>query len=257
VVFADGESSQVLTINVMTDSVPEANEDFSVVLAPLPDAGEPTLLDPSAAKLELIANDASLVEIDGLAFDPHGNLFGALEADDPSVGGVVYIDKHTGAVATLVTGIARADQIAFNPVTGNFFVTSESQPESTQDRIYDVSITYDANHISISAVAQSLTTALPVNNLEGLVVLETTSAFGSIGDVCVAEDIANGDIVHVDPGTGGGSTHGDLFVSEQAAQSVYKISFDTGLSAAGTIVNDDSTTTVLLSEDFADGDFAG
>ena len=50
---------------------------------------------------------------------------------------------------------------------------------------------------------------------------------------------------------------GDLFVSEQAAQSVYKISFDTGLSAAGTIVNDDSTTTVLLSEDVADGDFAG
>jgi hypothetical protein len=82
----------------------------------------PALYDPTIGVLELVTPTAaaqqSLNVIDGLAFDNYGNLFGVREITGSS-GGVVYIDKATGSVTTLVTGISRADQIAIHP-NGDF-----------------------------------------------------------------------------------------------------------------------------------------
>ena len=158
-----------------------------VAFFPTRKAGAAAMLAPGVnGSLELVAQDAALDLVDGLAFDAFGNLFAALEIRGSS-GGVVWIDKATGDVATLVTGISRADQIDIHP-SGDFYVTSEVVPESVTDRLYRVAVTYDASNRPESAVAQSVTTSLAIDNPEGIVVLEADSAFGQVGDIYVAED---------------------------------------------------------------------
>ena len=64
--------------------------------------------------ISLVAHDpTNLFRVDGLAFDAAGNLLGALEIVGPD-GGLVYVDKSSGTVTRMVSGISGADQIAFN-----------------------------------------------------------------------------------------------------------------------------------------------
>lgn len=108
------------------------------MLMPIAAGAAPSLREPGAGSLELVAADAvQLLEIDGLAFDGFGNLFGALEIDGVD-GGVVYIDKLTGVVTKLTSGIDRADQIALDS-SGDFFVTSEARPPASATmRVYRI-----------------------------------------------------------------------------------------------------------------------
>ena len=161
-------------------------------LGPVSASGQ-SLIDPTSASLTLLTppdQSPFLDKIDGLAFDASGNLFGALEISGSS-GGVVSIDTTTGSVTELTTGISRADQIAFDPDSGDFFVTSEITPASTSNRIYKVAITYGGG-VPVSAVAVSLDTDISINNPEGIVVLPPASDYGNSGDLLVAE--------HADPG---------------------------------------------------------
>lgn len=159
----------------------------------------PILSNPAEGVLGLVAQDASgLDNIDGLAFDSLGNLFGALEIDKDGggnpQGGVVYVDKVTGTVASLISNIDRADQIAYDSTTSTptnavFFVTSESRdPASTTDRLFRIEISYNLG-VPQAATSQSLTTSAALLGLEGLVVLEEdASSYGAAGDVLVSED---------------------------------------------------------------------
>jgi sugar lactone lactonase YvrE len=161
----------------------------------------PTLA-PGIGTLELVATHAMLLdEIDGLAFDHLGNLFGALEINGAN-GGVVYIDKTSGTVTPLTMGISRADQIAFDPSSHDFFVTSEeSAGSATEQRIYRVTPAY-VNGVPVAAgtVVTNLTTTLGINEPEGLVVIENNgSSFGSAGELIVAEDLDPGRILHLTP----------------------------------------------------------
>lgn len=165
---------------------------------------DPILSDATIGTLELVTPDPAeqnkLNKIDGLAFDPFGNLLGVKEILGET-GGVVYIDKQTGAVTVLVTGISRADQIALHP-SGDLLVTSEVTPGATTDRVYRVTPAYNASNVPTSATATSLTTSQAINNPEGLVVLDAAGPFGDVGDLYVAEDIVDGKVFHVDPDTG-------------------------------------------------------
>ena len=164
----------------------------------------PQLSDPSAATLELVTRSAEdrakLNLIDGLAFDAFGNLFGALEISG-ALGGVVAIDKFTGRVTGLVSGISRADQIALHP-GGDFFVTSEVRPASTSNRLFRVTVEYDEAHVPVSATRSSISSSLGIDNPEGLVVLEENGDFGLPGDAIIAEDKLAGRILLVAPGSG-------------------------------------------------------
>ncbi len=174
---------------------------LALCFGPRPLLAQPVLDVVGIGTLEMVADEKEtdvLDEVDGLAFDQFGNLFAALEITG-SDGGVVYIDKDTGAVTPLVTGISRADQIAFDS-NGDLFVTSEETPGSTTDRLYRLDITYNGSNVPISATKASITTTDTINNPEGLVVLETGQTFGTAtaGDMFVAEDINTGRIMRVD-----------------------------------------------------------
>lgn len=175
------------------------------LLSPAAAGALPVLTDPGEGTLELVTPPSEATKlnlIDGLAFDSYGNLFGCLEISGGS-GGVVYIDKATGAVTTLVTGISRSDQIALHP-SGDFLVTSEVSGASTTARLYRLTVGYDAMQVPQAATtsAVSITTSLAINDPEGCAVLETTGAYGNTGDVFVAEDVNPGRILRVDPATG-------------------------------------------------------
>ncbi len=113
----------------------------------------PVLTDPSVGQLSLVAaNPARLPRIDGLAFDAHGNLFGALETAG-SDGGIVYIDKQTGNVTPLHIGtIQGADQIRFAP-DGRLYATNELTPASINDRVFRLDIQYGAGNRPVGAGA--------------------------------------------------------------------------------------------------------
>jgi sugar lactone lactonase YvrE len=113
------------------------------------------------------------------------------------------VDTASGAVAVLVTGISRADQIALHP-SGDLFVTSEVHPAATTGRLFRVSVAYDGAGLPLplASSATSVATSLSVDNPEGLVVLARASAYGAAGDLLVAEDLAAGRLLHVAPGTG-------------------------------------------------------
>ena len=179
-------------------------------------ASTQVLVDSAVGLLERLTTSPLLFQIDGLAFDANGNLFGALERDDPTAG-VVYINKATGAVTTLVTGIVRADQIAYHAPSATFFVTAESRgPASTTERIYQVTPSYD-NGVPISAVANSLTTSLTIFGPEGLVVLDSPYASAAAGDLIVGEDAVNGRILTIDDTANAGIHTASILVGAAAA----------------------------------------
>jgi len=75
----------------------------------------PELADPGAGVLELVTppeTAAQLDRVDGLAFDPLGNLFAALGIPG-YLGGVVVVDVEAGGVQLIAPRISRADQVAF------------------------------------------------------------------------------------------------------------------------------------------------
>ena len=247
VTFNPSDTTQIISIDVSGDTNVEADEGFSVYIAlPLPGSTSPFLSDPSLGILEMVAEeDSGLVEIDGLAFDNFGNLFGALEINGAS-GGVVYIDTSTGVVTNLVSNLPRADQIAFDPISGSLFVTSEVQPGSTTDRVFRLDPTYDASNVPISLLATSITTTIPINNPEGLVVLESTGAYGNAGELIVAEDISDGQIVHLTP-TGTGSVLVDTSESLQRPEGMAFGDFN-GAASAALFVAETSDDNVLRVE---------
>jgi sugar lactone lactonase YvrE len=176
------------------------------ILACCAPAGAQTLADPSAGVLELVTPDpaeqAKLDHTDGLAFDAFGNLFAVLEISGAG-GGVVSVDKATGLVTVLVTGISRADQIALD-ASGDFLLTSEITPASSTARVYRLTVGYGAGNVPQAATtsASSVTTSLAVDNPEGLVVLPAAGPYGAAGDLYVAEDRNPGRILHVVPASG-------------------------------------------------------
>ena len=184
---------------------------LSMAAAPLSARAGPQLDDPSAGTLELVTLSLGdrwkLDKIDGLAFDSFGNLFGALEVPG-LLGGVVHIDKFTGEVTRLAFGIPRADQIALHP-SGDLLVTSEVRPPSTSNRLFRVSVEYDADRVPVSASRSSIGTSLALDNPEGLVVLEGSGDFGLSGDAIVAEDRNPGRILVIAPDGG----HASVLVS--------------------------------------------
>ena len=256
VLFGPGETSQIVSVDVSGDIDLEENESFSVYIGPpVGGPGSPFLSDPSVGVFELVAEqDLDLVEIDGLAFDNFGNLFGALEIDG-SAGGVAYIDPDTGTVTTLVSNIPRADQIAFDPTSGSFYLTSEVTPGSLTDRVFRLDPTYDGNNIPISLSATSITTTFSIDNPEGLVVLQTAGAYGAPGDLIVAEDVIDGQIVHLSPvgagtvlvdslqslqrpeglafGDFGGASAPSLYVAETGDDNVLQVAANGALSVLG------------------------
>ena len=96
----------------------------------------PALADPGSATLELVtpsaAEQAKLDQVDGLAFDAFGNLLAPLEIF--TNGAIVYIDKDTGIVTTLLTNIDHPDQIALD-ASGDMWFALEVTPASTSNRI--------------------------------------------------------------------------------------------------------------------------
>jgi len=179
----------------------------------LPGAGAPVLTDPGIGQLSLIASDSNtLPRVDGLAFDSYGNLFAALEVEG-SGGGVIYVDKSTGSVSSLLAQISGADQIKFHSPS-LFYVTSELR--SPVGGVYRVDVTYSGG-IPQSAVSNFLTTS-PLNlidNPEGLVVLNMDGAFGNAGDLVVTEDVINGRVIKVGLGSSPAST--SILVDNSAA----------------------------------------
>jgi sugar lactone lactonase YvrE len=159
----------------------------------------PTLSSPELGTLELVTPlpevQLLLDEVDGLTFDRYGNLIAALEIQG-ELGGVAAIDKVTGAATVLVRGISRADQIEFD-AHGNLFVTSEISPASKDERIWQVTIDYDAFHRPVSASKRSLPTDLAIEWPEGLIALHDTGPYGNAGDLLVAEDLPSGRILRV------------------------------------------------------------
>ncbi|MBL8470292.1 MAG: SMP-30/gluconolactonase/LRE family protein [Rhodocyclaceae bacterium] len=163
----------------------------------------PSLVSPTLGTLELVAHDnLGLARIDGLAFDRYGNLFATRETLDSS-GGVSYIDRQTGAVSVIASSIKGSDQIAFAP-DGALYVTSELSPQpSDVGGTYRLTIQYDAQQRPTGASKQFIaTTPTLLNNPEGLVVLDSASAYGSTGSLLIAEDRSGGRILQLDPASG-------------------------------------------------------
>jgi len=231
-----------------------------------PGLAAPFITNPSLASLNLVASNATdLQDVDGLAFDSFGNLFAVRESTG-AAGGLVYVDKATGLITPLVSGIPRADQVALH-TSGDLFVTSEKSGASSTNRLFRVAVTYNASNIPTSATKTSLATSPNgINNPEGLVVLDNNSAYGNAGDLYIAEDISSGRIIHVtDTGTTGilvgtsaaldrpegmafgdfgGSTPAALFVAETKDNNVLQIASDGTVSLVG-----DPTAVSLINPD--------
>jgi hypothetical protein len=173
-----------------------------LAVAAVPVQALPALADPGLGTLErIVQNTTALPRIDGLALDAHGNLFAALETAN-SRGGVVHIDKSSGAVTPISIGvITGADQIAFDPGSGTFYVTNEFTPANTVNRLFRVSVAYDGSNRPTGGSAASLVTDRGLYNPEGLVVLPAGGPFGPAGTVYVAEDALTGGIHAVHTGT--------------------------------------------------------
>ena len=110
---------------------------FVVALGLLAAAGPgraaPELTDPEAGLLELVTppeTAAQLDRVDGLAFDPFGNLFAALEIPGPR-GGLVLVDVETGEVTDLGGGISRADQLRTTRSTSSISTATAARISSS------------------------------------------------------------------------------------------------------------------------------
>ncbi|MAG33672.1 MAG: hypothetical protein CL908_22565 [Deltaproteobacteria bacterium] len=218
--------------------------------------GQPVMVNPADGTLTLVtpsaAEQAKLGRVDGLDFDPFGNLMAVLEISDATAG-AVYIDKLTGAVTTLITGVSRLDQIALDP-SGDLWVTREVGGPSTSNRIYRLVVGYDGSNTPIPT-GTSLTTLVTSENVdhpEGLVVLESASAFGNAGDLYVAEDGVSGGVYRIEPATGTATLlSGDLNRPEGMALGTFSGQAPSALYVAVTLdhvikrIEADGTTTTF------------
>lgn len=162
----------------------------------VPALAAPSLFDAGLGELKLVASGSALSRVDGLAFDPAGNLFAALEVVG-SGGGIVYVDKASGNVSGLLAPISGADQVKYHS-PGSFYVTSElNAPPGGPGGIYRVEVTYGSG-VPLSASATYLATSPAlIDNPEGLVVLGSSGSFGNAGDLIVAEDRTGGRVIKV------------------------------------------------------------
>lgn len=164
----------------------------------VPAHAEPVLADSGIGTLDLVAS-SNLPRVDGLAFDRYANLFATLETDDEDDGGVVYVDKRSGVVTTLVTKIKGADQIEVHP-SGDIYVTNEIPPASASDRLFRITLQYDSQRVPRLLRSQSVdTAAIRLNKPEGLIALPADGAFGARGELYVAEDVLKARVIRIDP----------------------------------------------------------
>lgn len=179
---------------------------LALILAGPAAEAAPVLADPALGTLELVVHDTTLLpRVDGLAMDAYGNLFAALETANHR-GGVVSIDKATGAVTPISIGvITGADQVVFEAGSGTLYATNEFTPGEMANRLFRITVVYDAAHRPTGGRAASITTTAGINDPEGLVSLPAGSPFGPAGRLYVAEDLANGAIHAVDVGGGTGT----------------------------------------------------
>jgi DNA-binding beta-propeller fold protein YncE len=186
----------------------------ALCVSALPAVSAPSLFDPAIGNLTLVTSvPGALSRVDGLAFDPSGNLFAALEVVGNG-GGIVYVDKNSGSVSGLLAAISGADQIKYAS-PGRFYVTSELNPPPSPGGIYRLDVTYGGG-LPLSAASTYLTTAPGIiSNPEGLVVLPSSSGFGSAGDLIIAEDLTNGRVIKVALGSSPAAT--TLLVSSDKA----------------------------------------
>jgi len=177
--------------NLASASAPLAQVINSPQLAP----GVPGTLE------KFVSDPVNLPRIDGLAFDRFGNLFGVLEVVNSS-GGVVYIDKVTGAVTPIALNIPGACRLTVHP-NGDIYASSELPIQVTNGvsvqlgGLYRVKVTYDGANRPMSGTASKLTTVL--DGPEGIQPLLIDGAYGSAGMMLIAEDNIGGRIVRVLP----------------------------------------------------------
>jgi len=142
--------------------------------------------------LTQLANDSvNLSRADGLAFDHFGNLFATREVLG-SNGGLTYVDIANGTTSKLLS-LSGTDQVELL-ANGNLIVSTELSGASTTNRLYQVSIDYDANNIPLSVTANSITTSLGLDNPEGIAIIQSDNAYGNAGDFLISEDINPGSI---------------------------------------------------------------
>ncbi len=152
--------------------------------------------------LEKLVTDAvNLPRIDGFAFDRFGNLFGVLEVVSAG-GGVVAVDKSTGAVQPIALGIPAACRLTVHP-NGDLYVSSELPITLVNGvpvqfgGLYRVAVAYDAANRPLSGAATRLASVLDMP--EGVQPLLADGAYGNAGAMFIAEDKPAGRIVRVMP----------------------------------------------------------
>ncbi len=164
----------------------------STALAQVIDATGPQLANGISGVLEKFVQDmANLPRVDGLAFDRFGNLFGVLEVVSAG-GGVVYIDKATGAVTPIALGIPGACRLDVHP-NGDIYVASELPIPI--GGLYRVAVAYDGANRPLSGAGSKLATVL--DNPEGIQPLQVDGPYGAAGTMLIAEDKVGGRIVRV------------------------------------------------------------
>jgi len=149
----------------------------------------------------VVVDTVNAPRIDGLAFDHFGNLYGVREVVSGE-GGVVYIDKVTGVVRPIALGIPGACRLDVHP-NGDIYVSSElpivnfGGVDIQLGGLYRVVVTYDAANRPVSGVVTKLGTVL--SSPEGIQPLLVDGAYGSAGEMLIAEDESSGRIVRVAP----------------------------------------------------------
>jgi hypothetical protein len=171
-----------------------------------PASAAPAIADPSFGTLELVtpaAMQSHLGMVDGLEIDANGNLVAALEQAG-AAGGMVYVDKITGSVTQLVSGIGGSDQI-LREANGDLLLTSELTPAATSSRLYRITVSIDGSNVPTAATATSVATTLGLSKPEGIAILPADGPYGSAGDLYLCEDRTAGDVIHF-IGVGGAPT---------------------------------------------------
>ena len=119
-----------------------------------------------------------------------------------AAGGVVYIDKVTGAVTPIALNIPGACRLTVHP-NGDVYASSELPIELVNGvpvqfgGLYRVAVTYDGANRPVSGIASKLATVL--DSPEGIQPLLANGAYGSAGMMLIAEDNIGGRIVRVMP----------------------------------------------------------